>query len=58
MAKPSKLAHVVYMTRRFDEMIEWDKAVFGAEAQYRNPLTKDLEPDSLLINWDIVLEKG
>lgn len=22
------------------------------------PLTKDLEPDSLLINWDIVLEKG
>jgi protocatechuate 3,4-dioxygenase beta subunit len=22
------------------------------------PLTKDLEPDSLLINWDIVIEKG
>jgi protocatechuate 3,4-dioxygenase, beta subunit len=22
------------------------------------PLTRELEPDSLLINWDIVLEKG
>jgi catechol 2,3-dioxygenase-like lactoylglutathione lyase family enzyme len=37
MAKPSKLAHVVYMTRRFDEMVEWYKAVFEAEVQYRNP---------------------
>lgn len=37
MPKPSKLAHVVYMTRRFDEMIEWYKTVFDAEVQYRNP---------------------
>ena len=37
MAKPSKLAHVVYMTRRFDEMIGWYKAVFEAEVQYQNP---------------------
>lgn len=37
MAKPSKLAHVVYMTRRFDEMIEWYKAVFEAKVQYQNP---------------------
>lgn len=37
MASPSKLAHVVYMTRRFDEMIEWYKAVFEAEVQYQNP---------------------
>ena len=37
MAKPSKLAHVVYMTRRFDEMIDWYKAVFEAKVQYQNP---------------------
>ena len=37
MAKPSKLAHVVYMTRRFDEMIDWYKTVFDAEVQYQNP---------------------
>jgi catechol 2,3-dioxygenase-like lactoylglutathione lyase family enzyme len=37
MPKPSKLAHVVYMTRRFDEMIDWYKTVFEAEVQYQNP---------------------
>jgi catechol-2,3-dioxygenase len=37
MAKPSKLAHVVYMTRRFDEMLDWYQKVFEAEVQYRNP---------------------
>ena len=37
MAKPSKLAHVVYMTRRFDEMLDWYRKVFEAEVQYRNP---------------------
>ncbi len=37
MARPSKLAHVVYMTRRFEEMISWYKAVFEAKVQYQNP---------------------
>lgn len=37
MATPSKLAHVVYMTRRFDEMIAWYQAVFEAKVQYQNP---------------------
>jgi catechol 2,3-dioxygenase-like lactoylglutathione lyase family enzyme len=37
MAKPSKLAHVVYMTRRYDEMISWYKTVFEARVQYQNP---------------------
>ncbi|MEO8041061.1 MAG: VOC family protein [Acidobacteriota bacterium] len=37
MAKPTKLAHVVYMTRRFDEMLAWYKTVFEATAQYENP---------------------
>ncbi len=37
MAKPSKLAHVVYMTRRYEEMLAWYQAVFEAKVQYQNP---------------------
>jgi len=37
MAKPSKLAHVVYMTRRHDEMLAWYQTVFEAKVQYQNP---------------------
>jgi catechol 2,3-dioxygenase-like lactoylglutathione lyase family enzyme len=37
MARPSKLAHVVYMTSRFDEMIDWYETVFDARVQYQNP---------------------
>ena len=37
MAKPYKLAHVVYMTSRFDEMLGWYEKVFEAEVQYQNP---------------------
>ena len=37
MAPPAKLAHVVYMTRRFDEMLDWYQKVFEAKVQYQNP---------------------
>ena len=37
MARPSKLAHVVYMTKRFEEMIAWYQKVFEAKVQYQNP---------------------
>jgi catechol 2,3-dioxygenase-like lactoylglutathione lyase family enzyme len=37
MAPPSKLAHVVYMTRRYDEMLDWYKTVFEAKVQCHNP---------------------
>ena len=37
MAKPAKFAHVVYMTRRFDEMVAWYRNVFEAEVVYENP---------------------
>jgi catechol 2,3-dioxygenase-like lactoylglutathione lyase family enzyme len=37
MARPAKLSHVVYMTRRFDEMLDWYKTVFEAKVQYENP---------------------
>src|SRR4029078_6653307 len=38
MAPPMKLSHVVYMTRRFDEMLNWYKAVFETKVQYKNPV--------------------
>ena len=37
MAKPSKLAHVVYMTRRYEEMLAWYQTVFEAKVQYQHP---------------------
>src|SRR5882762_3953918 len=37
MAKPSKFAHVVYSTRRFEEMVDWYSAVFEATVAYQNP---------------------
>jgi catechol-2,3-dioxygenase len=38
MAKPSKFAHVVYSTRRFEEMIDWYQRVFEATVVYQNPV--------------------
>jgi len=37
MAKPIKFAHVVYMTRRFDQMVAWYRDVFEADVVYENP---------------------
>jgi catechol-2,3-dioxygenase len=37
MAKPVKLAHVVYMTRRFEEMIAWYRIVFEAKVVHQDP---------------------
>jgi len=34
---PKALAHVVYRTRRFEEMLTWYAEVFGATIQYQNP---------------------
>ena len=35
MVRPVKFAHVVYMTRRFDEMLSWYRNVFEAETVYQ-----------------------
>ena len=35
--RPTKFAHVVYRTRRFEEMVRWYETVFGAKVQYQNP---------------------
>ena len=34
---PTQLVHVVYRTRRFEEMLAWYATVFNARIQYRNP---------------------
>ena len=45
MAKPTKFAHVVYQTRRFDEMVEWYQKVFEAKVVYQNPMLAFLTYD-------------
>lgn len=37
LVAPRALAHVVYRTRRFDEMLTWYSTVFGATVQHQNP---------------------
>lgn len=37
IAQPTKFAHIVYRTRRFQEMLNWYATVFGARIQYKNP---------------------
>lgn len=35
--RPTKFAHIVYRTRRFEQMLQWYEIVFGAKVQYQNP---------------------
>ena len=35
--RPMKFVHVVYRTRRFEQMVRWYQTVFDAKVQYRNP---------------------
>lgn len=35
--RPAKFVHVVYRTRRFEQMIAWYQSVFDAQIQYQNP---------------------
>jgi catechol-2,3-dioxygenase len=34
--RPRKFVHVVYRTRRFEQMLEWYQFVFDAQVQYQN----------------------
>ena len=43
--RPAKFVHVVYRTRRFEEMIRWYEAVFDAKVQHRNPVLAFLTYD-------------
>lgn len=35
--RPTKFVHVVYRTRRFEQMVQWYQTVFDAKVQYQNP---------------------
>ena len=35
--RPQKFVHVVYRTRRFEQMLRWYSAVFDANVQHQNP---------------------
>jgi len=35
--RPEKFVHVVYRTRRFEQMLEWYKVVFDAKVKHENP---------------------
>jgi len=48
---PSKLAHVVYMTRRYDEMLDWYQKVKGFGACNRS---KSIEAE-VTDQYDILL---
>jgi catechol-2,3-dioxygenase len=43
--QPKKFAHVLYRTRRFDEMLKWYTAVFDANVQYANSVVAFLTYD-------------
>ena len=63
MAKPIKFAHVLYATRRYDEMVAWYEAVFEAEAVHQDPalafLTYDDEHHRFAIaNLDVFKPGG
>ncbi len=43
--RPARFVHVVYRTRRFEQMIEWYRAVFDCRVQYQNPVLAFLTYD-------------
>lgn len=61
--RPYKFAHVVYRTRRFDEMMNWYKSVFDATVQHVDPVlgfvTYDDEHHRMaFVNLSIVQPEG
>lgn len=63
VVRPIQVGHVVYRTRRFQEMIEWYKTVFDARVKYGNPalafLTFDDEHHRFaLLNMEVFQPDG
>ena len=57
--RPARFVHVVYRTRRFDEMVKWYETVFDAKVRYQNPVLAFLSYDDehhriALINMAVV----
>ena len=60
---PAKFVHVVYRTRRYEQMLAWYQTVFGAKVQYGNPalafLTYDDEHHRFaIVNLDVLKPGG
>lgn len=56
---PARFVHVVYRTRRFEEMVQWYEAVFDAKVRYQSPVLAFLSYDDehhriALINLAVV----
>jgi catechol-2,3-dioxygenase len=63
LARPTKVAHIVYRTRRFEEMLRWYETVFGARIQYQNPVLAFLTYDDehhrcALVNMSVLQPDG
>ena len=43
--RPARFVHVVYRTRRFDQMVHWYETVFDAKVRYQNPILAFLSYD-------------
>jgi catechol-2,3-dioxygenase len=61
--RPTKFVHVVYRTRRFEQMLRWYQTVFDAKVQHQNPalafLTYDGEHHRFAFaNLDILQPEG
>jgi catechol-2,3-dioxygenase len=61
--RPQKFVHVVYRTRRFEEMLRWYRTVFDARVQHQNPalafLTYDDEHHRFaFVNLSILQPEG
>ena len=61
--RPAKFVHVVYRTRRFEQMVRWYQTVFDAKVQYQNPalafLTYDDEHHRFAFaNLDVLMPGG
>jgi catechol-2,3-dioxygenase len=61
--RPAKFVHVVYRTRRFEQMLRWYQTVFDAKVQHQNPalafLTYDAEHHRFAFaNLDILQPEG
>jgi len=61
--RPARFVHVVYRTRRFEDMIRWYQTVFDCRVQYQNPVLAFLTYDDehhrvALINMAAVRPDG
>ena len=61
--RPARFVHVVYRTRRFEQMLDWYLKVFDAKIQYRNPMLAFITYDEehhrfALANMEVIDPEG